>query len=77
MQKELIYCGVFLLSPFRPSAGQNASNTGWGGGNILSILPLLPSHKNTFECSDPGRPLMPTPFLPRLDPQDVTDTIRT
>jgi hypothetical protein len=24
------------------------------GVDILSILPLLPSHKNTFEYSDPG-----------------------
>jgi len=53
MHKELIYCGVFLLLPFGPSAGQNASNTGVAPG-ILSILPLLPSLKNTFEYSDPG-----------------------
>jgi hypothetical protein len=52
-KRELIYCGVFLLLPFGPSAGQNASNTVWGG-IILSILPLLSSHKNTFEYSNPG-----------------------
>ena len=49
-----------------------------GGADVLSILPLLPSHKNTLECSDPGGRWCQPPQILQAGFQDVTvTTIRT
>jgi hypothetical protein len=51
MQRELIYCGVFLLLPFEPSAGQNATQ---GGAGYSVDFTTVTISQNTFEDSDPG-----------------------
>jgi hypothetical protein len=73
MQRELIYCGVFLLLPFEPSAGQNATQGGAGYSVDFTTVTISQKYVRGFR---PGRPLMPTLF-PKLDPRMSLDTIRT
>lgn len=58
------------MLPFGPSAGQNASNTGWGGYPVdFYRCCHLTKYVRVFR---PGRPLMPTPIF-QAGFQDVSD----